>query len=94
MSLRNDKGELFENFLFIERVKRNEHLRSYANVYFWRTYNQQEIDFIEESDGMLNGYEFKYTKSSSKGADAFRKTYSEAGFTVINKENYISFVSG
>jgi len=63
---RNDKGMLWENFLFIERLKSKEYKRIYSNDYFWRTYDQQEIDLVEEREGQLFGYEFKYAPRKKK----------------------------
>ena len=60
LELRNDVGALWENFLVSERMKRNHYQKHYANSYFWRTRAQQEIDYLEESDGQLSAYEFKW----------------------------------
>jgi predicted AAA+ superfamily ATPase len=86
---RNDVGQLWENFIFIERLKWLNYTSSFANLYFWRTYDQQEIDLIEEEGGRLNGYEFKWsqTKTIAPPKD-WSNTYAEAGFTVITPENY------
>jgi predicted AAA+ superfamily ATPase len=58
---RNDLGALWENFMFIERLKYRAYHSLHANMYFWRTYEQQEIDLVEEHDGGLYGYEFKWS---------------------------------
>jgi predicted AAA+ superfamily ATPase len=57
--LRNDKGQLWENFLIAERIKMNSYKERFANSYFWRTYSGAKLDLVEEREGMLNGYEFK-----------------------------------
>ena len=61
---RNDIGQLWENFLFTERLKKQEYYKIYAGNYFWRTWDQKEIDLVEERDGKLYGYEFKYSKDT------------------------------
>ena len=56
---RDDAGQLWENYLFCERLKKRFYSHSPANIFFWRTYDRQEIDLVEERDGRLHGYEFK-----------------------------------
>jgi len=89
---RSDIGQLWENFLFIERMKKNEYTRFNTNYYFWRTYDQQEIDLIEENSGALFAYEFKWRKQSSKPPKKWAETYKNATFSEINRENYLSFI--
>lgn len=91
VGLRNDIGALWENFLFIERMKKREYKNIYANTYFWRTYQQKEIDLIEEYDGVLHGYEFKYGAGVAK-AKEFLAAYSGATVETINRQNYAEFV--
>jgi predicted AAA+ superfamily ATPase len=89
LALRNDTGGLWENFCILERMKHLENNRKFVNSYFWRTYNQQEIDYIEEYGGMLHTFEFKY--SSDKKAtipSAFSNSYPEYSFTVITPDNF------
>ena len=93
LNLRNDIGALWENFVFIERLKRNEYLRKYANRYFWRTYDRQEIDLIEEKDGMIKGVEFKWSDKNIRSPKLFMDTYPESSFAVIHRKNYLDFVS-
>ncbi len=88
---RNDVGELWENFAFIERMKRNEYLRVRTNNYFWRTYDQKEIDLVEESEGHLAGYEFKWREEKSRGLDLFLSAYPNSSVSIINKNNYLEF---
>ena len=94
LSLRDDVGKLWENFLFMERMKKRAYDGIYANAYFWRTWDGQEIDCVEEREGKIFGYEFKWSdaKAAKEPAD-WKKTYPEATFEVINKENYIEFIT-
>lgn len=90
---RNDIGQLWENFMVIERRKAREYQSILANVYFWRTYDQQEIDLIEEREGKLFGYEFKWsTKKSVSPPKIWQEAYPNSVFTVIHPENYLDFV--
>lgn len=93
LSIRDDVGALWENFCIAERIKRNDYTRNNANYYFWRTYTQQEIDFIEEREGKLFAYEFKWKKGSAKPPKAFLETYANATFTVVNLDSYREFLS-
>lgn len=90
---RNDIGQLWENFLFIERLKKREYKNIYANNYFWRTYDQKEIDLVEEREGKLYGFEFKWGEKRPKPPEEWLENYDNAEFKVINKENYLDFVS-
>ncbi len=90
---RDDVGMLWKNFIFAERLKRNHYKKHFANYYFWRTYSQQEIDFIEEYGGKLYGYEFTWGKKTKKVPPLWLKTYKNASFKTINKNNFIEFVS-
>ena len=90
LELRNDIGRLWENFLLMERIKRQAYRMVPVNFYFWRTWEAQEVDLIEEREGKLFAYEFKWT---GKGREPrkFRAAYPEAEFEVINRENYLDF---
>ncbi len=90
---RNDIGMLWENFLFMERMKKQSYLPIHANNYFWRTYDQKEIDLVEERDGRLFGFEFKYKNKKAKAPKLWLKTYKEADWTLITKNNFLEFVS-
>jgi predicted AAA+ superfamily ATPase len=92
--LRNDTGQLWENYLMAERMKVNSYLKRRVNTFFWRTYDQQEIDLIEESGTNLSAFEFKWNKKKVKVPTAWKNNYSEATFEVIHKENYLPFVLG
>lgn len=90
---RNDLGDLWENYLFIERLKKQEYKKIYSNNYFWRTYDKKEIDFVEERDGKLYGYEFKWSAKKTKKPTEWLKTYKEAQYEVIGQDNYLDFIS-
>jgi predicted AAA+ superfamily ATPase len=93
ISQRNDVGQLWENFIFIERLKYRTYQSMYANTYFWRTYNQQEIDLIEERDGKLHGYEMKWSISKNiTSPSQWSEGYSNSSFEIISPENYQKFI--
>lgn len=90
---RNDIGVLWENFMVVERLKHRTYSGLYANVYFWRTYDQQEVDLVEERDGRLFGYEFKWSQTKPSSAPKkWAETYPEASFSVIHPDNYQDLV--
>lgn len=93
LSLRNDRGELWENYLITERLKKLGSQRSTAETYFWRTYDQQEIDWVEYENGQLRAFEFKWQPTKTKVPKAFAEAYPEATFTVIHQDNYLSFIA-
>ena len=85
---RDDVGALFENYVMAECVKRKEYTGDYANSWFWRNTNQQEIDYIEEKDGQLNAFELKWNPKRKCSAPlSFRNAYPNASFTVIHHDN-------
>ncbi len=90
---RNDQGALWENFLVSERIKYQTYKHFSTSNYFWRTYDQQEIDWIEEQGGKIDAYEFKWGKATAKAPAIFQSTYPEASFLVVNQENYLSFIT-
>lgn len=92
IELRNDIGALWENFLVTERLKRNHYHRAYANTFFWRTKQQQEIDYLEEADGKISAYEFKWHPNAKvKVPTTFLEAY-KSDFKVISRENFRDFV--
>ena len=93
LDLRNDVGELWENYLVIERLKRQEYLVEFANSYFWRTYNQKEIDLVEEREGKLFGYEMKWGKARTKPPKEWLEAYPNANWQLINRENYLELIT-
>jgi len=92
LNLRQDTGYLWENFLITERIKYNKNNKKNCNIYFWRTHTQQEIDYIEEYNGEIHAYEFKWRKKKWKPPSVFIKNYTEATVEMINKENYETFL--
>ncbi len=95
LDMRNDTGQLWENFCISERIKYNNYHRLFKNIYFRRTYSQKEIDFIEEYDGKLFAYEFKWGKKTKvKPPKDFLETYHGSSFTIVDRKNYIDFICG
>lgn len=94
LDMRNDIGGLWENFLVAERLKFQQYAPVYANNYFWRTWEQQEIDWVEEREGKLSGFEFKWSADKkSKGGKIFLETYPGASLKIISPENYLEFIT-
>ena len=94
LELRNDVGALWENLMVSERVKRNAYARSYAQLYFWRTHDQKEIDLIEDKDGRLTAFEFKWNaRQKTRVPTTFTQAYPNSDFNVINKDNLWPFLS-
>lgn len=91
LDLRPDKGALWENFLVSERRKQNLYKDTLSKMYFWRTKQQQEVDFVEEKDGNIQGYEFKWNSKKSKLPLTFIEAYHAEGF-VIDRSNFRKFV--
>lgn len=94
IELRKDVGQLWENFIIAEKIKRNAYTDNYVNMFFWRTHEQQEIDLIEEQDGILHAYEFKWNpKRESRLPKIFVETYPDYTFAQIDNTNYLDFIS-
>ncbi len=93
MELRNDKGALWENFLMSERMKRNSYNKHYCNTYFWRTFDQAEVDYIEEYDGGLHVFEFKWKTKSKKVPQSLLNAYDVKLTQTIDVDNYQDFIS-
>lgn len=91
LDLRMDKGALWENFLVSERRKQNLYKDTFAKMYFWRTKQQQEIDFVEENNGQITGFEFKWNNKKTKFPQNFMETYN-AEEHVIDRNNFREFV--
>jgi predicted AAA+ superfamily ATPase len=85
---RNDIGALWENYMISERLKYQSYKRISSNNYFWRTYEQQEIDWVEERDGSLFGYEFKWKEDKFKIPTQWKSAYPGASFELINVNNF------
>jgi predicted AAA+ superfamily ATPase len=94
LSMRSDAGQLWENYLMSERMKVNHYLKRRVNSYFWRTYDQQEIDLVEEKAEELFAFEFKWNKNTTRIPAAWRKTYTDSTFELIHKGNYLPFILG
>lgn len=93
ISLRPDVGALWENYIIAERLKHLKYNKMYANTYFWRTQDQQEIDYIEDKDGILHTYEIKWNKNKkSYLTKTFSKAYPNHTYDIINSENYDDYL--
>lgn len=93
LALRNDVGALWENFCISERIKKASHTGLTANHYFWRTYDKKEIDYIEERDGVLSGFEFKWNPNRSmKVPQEFLATYPGSSIEQVDRGNYWRFL--
>lgn len=94
MQLRSDAGGLWENFCIVERMKYNTANRHFVNSYFWRTYDQKEIDYIEEEGGKISAFEFKFSSHKKAGLNQeFAKVYPDTSFMAVNSENFWSFLT-
>jgi len=91
---RNDVGQLWENFLISERIKHNAYSGSHAATYFWRLSTGAEIDFVEEREGQFHGFELKWGSKQAKSPASWGAGYPGAFFTGINRNNYLSFITG
>ncbi|HEY1835401.1 MAG TPA: ATP-binding protein [Candidatus Saccharimonadales bacterium] len=93
LEIRNDVGGLWENFMIVERLKVRTYSKIYANQYFWRTWKQNEIDLIEERDGKLFGYEFKWKDKVLSPPKEWVETYgSEAQWQIVRCDNALEFL--
>lgn len=92
LAVRSDVGALWENYIIGERRKKNFNERLNREFYFWRTYDQQEVDLVEDSSGSLTALEFKWGNKMPAAPKAFREAYPQAEFHVINRDNYLQFI--
>lgn len=92
LELRTDAGALWENYIIGEFRKKNFNSLSYNDLYFWRTYDNQEIDLIEESPSGLTAFEFKWGNKNPKMPKAFAQAYQASKFFVVNRDNYLDFL--
>lgn len=90
--LRTDVGNLWENFMISERIKHNNSRGIDANMHFWRTTQKQEIDYVEEKNGVLSAFEFKWKKDSFKKPKAFLDAYPGSALELVNKDSYKKFI--
>ena len=93
LNSRDDVGKLWENYCISERIKYLKYKQISANKFFWRTYDQKEIDLIEERGGKLYAFECKFSEKDAKAPKEFFKTYPHSKFFVINKENYLDYLT-
>ena len=92
VDLRQDTGNMWENFFIAERIKYLNNSLIHKNVYYWRTQQKQEIDYIEESGGVFEAFEIKWNKKHARISSIFSQNYQVANQYVINNQNYINFV--
>ncbi len=92
LSSRNDTGMLWENFMVMERMKKQEYERLFSNNFFWRTYDQKEIDFIEERGGKLYAFEFKYRNAIAQVPKQWKSAYPNSEFHVVTADNFLEFL--
>ncbi len=93
LSLRDDTGALWENFLIAEKIKNNDNAGKRVNSFFWRTYDQKEIDYVEESGGAINGYEIKWNTDKFKEQKLFTETYKNSTVKLVSKNNFWEFIT-
>ena len=89
LELRNDTGYLWENFLIAERAKVNSFKNKSPNRYFWRTWDQKEIDYIEEARGMFNAFEIKWKTGRAAEPKDWKKNYTDSSWKIVNRDNYL-----
>lgn len=94
LAARSDGGKLWENFLIVERIKTQSYRLERANRYFWRTYTGAELDYVEERDGVLSGFEFKFSAKTAKPPQTWLSTYPNSTFQTVNREGYLGFLLG
>lgn len=92
LEIRDDTGALWENYVIVERLKKQEYLGQSANAYFWRTYDKKEIDLVEERHGTLSGFEIKWKRRTLHAPKDWVNAYPNATFEVIHKDNYLQFI--
>lgn len=94
LAIRTDIGQLWENYVFIERMKKRVYQHIYSNIYFWRTHDRQEIDIVEDRGGELYGIECKWSSKKTVAPPRdWKGSYPKAEFMVVNRENYLNFIS-
>jgi len=93
LEVRDDAGLMWENYIISERIKKQDYLQIGANNFFWRTYDQKEIDLVEEREGKIFGYEIKWGKKRLRPPKLWMESYPGAGYEQIDKENYLKFIT-
>jgi predicted AAA+ superfamily ATPase len=89
---RDDAGKLWENFLMLERMKRQEYKQSLYSHYYWRLTSGAELDLVEEINGKLTGFEFKFSKKTARTPKSWLEQYVDSKFEVISRTNWQEFV--
>jgi uncharacterized protein len=92
LDFRNDVGILWEQYCLNERIKFNQYKKRNVQYYFWRTYDGQEIDFIEIEGDKIEAFECKFSKDKIKTPAAFTKFYPNVQVTILNKNNYLEYI--
>ena len=93
LDTRADAGALWENYMVSELLKKNSYDLTYAKPYFWRTTQQQEVDYIEECDGRMKAYEFKWSPTKkAKISKTFLGAYPDVEIKTITRENYMDIL--
>ena len=91
--IRSDIGAMWENYVIAERMKLNSYKQNFVQPYFWRTKQQTEIDYIEETDGHIHAFEFKWNYNKHpKCPSAFATAYPNADFSLITPANVADFL--
>lgn len=93
LDIRDDVGRLWENYCINERIKKTHYQRISCNKFFWRTYDLKEIDYLEEREGKLFGFEMKWKEKKSKIPKDFIQTYPGSEYKIVNNNNYLDFIS-
>lgn len=93
LAFRADAGALWENWAVAERSKRNAYAGRRPNSYFWRTYTQQEVDLIEEGDGRLDAFEFKWGSKKPRAPKLWSSTYPKSSYRVVSREDFRTFLA-
>jgi predicted AAA+ superfamily ATPase len=95
LDFRNDIGALWENFIIIERLKYQSYHKIYSNNYFWRTYTGVEVDWVEEREGKLFGFEFKFNSKNSKNKVplSWSENYLNSSWKLIDSNNFLDFIA-
>ena len=92
LSIRQDTGQLWENYMIAERIKQKRYRSELTGFYFWRTYDGQEIDLIEVEANTVKAFELKWKEKKVKVPGAWLKAYPKTEFTIINPENYLNWI--
>ena len=92
LNSRTDAGQLWKNFLVVERMKQNACQQRFVSYYFWRTYGGSELDLVEEAGGRLSGFEFKWGNKKGKAPRPWMDAYPEASYGCFNRDNFLEFL--